>query len=461
MKHNAETEMDLLLRRHARRDGGASRFFDDGGGAKDDPSHRAGGGVHLDADELNAFAEGALPAPARARYASHLADCDACRKVLTELALVNSAANEEERVTVAPVPASKSSWREWLSALFAAPVLRFAVPAFGLLIVGFILFAITRQQRNESTLVAQNEEKQVAQSDANTSSAPEQLKSAEAARTVPENSNAGTVESPLQDQKKVGPGAQEGATVAANQNAPVTSDVKNPEQTKALTKPEATTPADSDISGKRDDDKLSEEAQRNDNFRDRGRAREEERAAAPIAPPAPASAGGALMTEKEKAQVAKEPPKDQPTRQANNAVADGASNNSDEITTAQNKGYGGAKTPNAILSARKRAARPSATTESKSGEDDARDDSETRRVGGRTFRRQGGAWVDTAYSSSRATVTVRRGSEQYRALVADEPAIGNISNQLGGEVIIVWKNRAYRIDSGSAPSERTERKRNE
>ena len=45
----------------------------------------------------------------------------------------------------------------------------------------------------------------------------------------------------------------------------------------------------------------------------------------------------------------------------------------------------------------------------------------------------------------RATVKVKRGSEQYRALIADEPAIRSIAEQLGGEVIVVWKGTAYRI----------------
>ena len=34
---------------------------------------------HLDADELNSYAEGMVPAPARVRYTEHLADCDLCR----------------------------------------------------------------------------------------------------------------------------------------------------------------------------------------------------------------------------------------------------------------------------------------------------------------------------------------------------------------------------------------------
>ena len=38
-----------------------------------------------------------------------------------------------------------------------------------------------------------------------------------------------------------------------------------------------------------------------------------------------------------------------------------------------------------------------------------------------------------------------RGSEQFRALIADEPVIGTIAKQLDGEVIVVWKGHAYRI----------------
>jgi hypothetical protein len=69
---------------------------------------------------------------------------------------------------------------------------------------------------------------------------------------------------------------------------------------------------------------------------------------------------------------------------------------------------------------------------------------ERRSAGGRQFVRRGGAWTDTAYRGQ-ATTSVRRGSDQYRALVADEPGLRAIADQLGGEVIIVWNGRAYRI----------------
>jgi hypothetical protein len=70
---------------------------------------------------------------------------------------------------------------------------------------------------------------------------------------------------------------------------------------------------------------------------------------------------------------------------------------------------------------------------------------ETRKVSGRQFHREGNVWVDSAYDSGRATVNVKRGSEQFRALIADEPALRSIAEQLGGEVIVVWKSTAYRI----------------
>jgi hypothetical protein len=70
---------------------------------------------------------------------------------------------------------------------------------------------------------------------------------------------------------------------------------------------------------------------------------------------------------------------------------------------------------------------------------------ETRNVGGREFRHQKGAWIDTAYHTGQATTVIHRDSEQWRALIADEPALRRIADTLGGEVVIIWKGRAYRI----------------
>jgi hypothetical protein len=70
---------------------------------------------------------------------------------------------------------------------------------------------------------------------------------------------------------------------------------------------------------------------------------------------------------------------------------------------------------------------------------------ETRSVSGRRFTRAENVWVDTDYNAPRATINVKRGTDQFRALVADEPGIRAIADQLSGAVIVVWKNHAYRI----------------
>ena len=42
-------------------------------------------------------------------------------------------------------------------------------------------------------------------------------------------------------------------------------------------------------------------------------------------------------------------------------------------------------------------------------------------------------------------MTVARGSGGYRSLVADEPMIKTIADELDGEIIVVWKGHTYRI----------------
>jgi hypothetical protein len=79
------------------------------------------------------------------------------------------------------------------------------------------------------------------------------------------------------------------------------------------------------------------------------------------------------------------------------------------------------------------------------GDDEASAEAETRSVSNHRFRRQGGVWVDVKYSTSLPTTGVRRGTDTYRALVADIPELGRIAEQLPGEVVVVVKGRAYRI----------------
>jgi hypothetical protein len=67
---------------------------------------------------------------------------------------------------------------------------------------------------------------------------------------------------------------------------------------------------------------------------------------------------------------------------------------------------------------------------------------ETRSAGGRKFKRQGSAWVDTKFKSSMTLKSISRRSSEFDAL---DSGIRSIAQQLGGEVIVVWKGKAYLI----------------
>ncbi|MBC7930883.1 MAG: hypothetical protein H7Z38_10010, partial [Rubrivivax sp.] len=90
-------------------------------------------------------------------------------------------------------------------------------------------------------------------------------------------------------------------------------------------------------------------------------------------------------------------------------------------------------------------ARSSEEQRERSEDDEAGRAEDARSVAGHRFRREGGAWVDVNYKSSMASTGVRRGTDAFRALVADIPEIGRVASQLGGEVVVVVKGRAYRI----------------
>jgi len=68
---------------------------------------------HLDADELAAFAENALPDPTRAPYIAHLADCDTCRMMLSSFVITapeKAAAAAAFAAQPVPVSAVKVPW---------------------------------------------------------------------------------------------------------------------------------------------------------------------------------------------------------------------------------------------------------------------------------------------------------------------------------------------------------------
>lgn len=382
MKQANNNEVDVLLRALARgRD--ASLLQSETTSAGSVASR------HLDADELNSYAEGLAPVPARARYMEHLADCETCRGIVVGL---TQAAGSVNRHDVVPQPGGLSFWQK-LTALFSPPVLRYAVPALVLtVVIGIGLFAF--RQPRQTDFVAQNQPAPPAHGD----------------NSAAVNSTAGSL----------------GSVPASSPSGAIVDSTKRKDQaTQPVVQP--TVAPDSNVAKTASKD--STQAGEGTFATSQQTYAPEPKAAAP--PPPTTLVDGAEKSNalaKERAAKREDRPRDQ--EEAYRTESDDVHGpNRSRSNTAQPASSSGMTAGRG----------PSSIDKKKTAE------VETRTVMGRHFNREGDAWVDTAYQSSRATIRVSRGSEQFRALVADEPAIRTIAEQLGGVVIVVWKNRAYRI----------------
>lgn len=422
MNHDSDKEMDLLLRRHARQSApglagvaGASAKLD---------------AAHMDADELSAYAEGALPDATRARYISHLADCDSCRRIVAELAL-SSGIEREERGTVAQTIETPSrSWRGWLAALFSTPMLRYAAPALALVAFASIIFVVITRNREIPSFVAQKETN--TQQAANTDAKQQNDEAATSNTGTPGSAGDSQGAPSSANASNAGPNTTPPAPLAARDMSTTPST-----ETGAVNTADAPKTAAESASAPPPAPAVQENAT------------EAKRAALPAQTVSPAD---------KLSDRAKEKDDSSQNRRENNEVAmDGASaggtggRKSQRTETAKRTSALGATTDGTREERQQKEAprnAPATTARARrdaSGADEDSSAAPTRTVAGKRFRQQNGIWVDTSYNSSRSPVKVKRGSEQYRSLVADEPVIGTVANSLGGNVIVVVGGRAYHI----------------
>ena len=413
MRQERNNEIDLLLRRLSRHDGETVR---DAETQMDDR--------HLDADELSSYAQNVLPPAARTRYMEHLAECSTCRRLATELSLALGATGAAAPVETVPVA---GGLKKFLAGLLSPMVLRYAVPALGVIVVMVIGFVVLRQREAQETVAqvglapppsagyiepgvpaepaARTDEQQRQQSSANArsgpapgNSAPEEAANSPAAKT---GNKEGTATGTADTAAAVAP-----VTVATPGDIQPFIAERSVTQLPVIqpTPPPPSAPK-ANISMDGEDAKAKKETAakrdtepgRTDEAKD---AREKEQANEPATAVARPAAGAAT-----------------------DSVAQNKARPQGELQTA---GAG---------------RRPAKTARAEEDKDEA----ETRSIAGRKFRKVRGIWTDTAYDSSTRTTNMDRGSEQFRALVGDEPAIGTIAKQLDGEVIVVWKGRPYRI----------------
>jgi hypothetical protein len=441
MKEGFDKEIDSLLRRRAR---GAVTSYADGDGALTNAS------AHLDADELGAFAEGALPSPARLAAASHLADCDRCRGVVVALSRALGGGAEVKQAAVA-IPASAAakkpaSWGTWVAALFSPRALRYAAPVLALSVVAVVSFVAlrTRDSGALNDTMSARPQMEVARVQ------PETAGSASVGTAVNDNraglvaqnpkepsankDSAGTTARQSADER--GPSVSEAtgtATGAPAEDAaappppaPVSTEAP-PEMAKAAPRSvveESEAPAKSDAKSEgRDKQKNAREAESSDEVAANEQAAQQRSRAAQNRAGEVQMPDGGSRNQKRDGNVS--------NIYGGNAGSSAAQPKESE------------RDDRAANAARR--APSSRRGEQKQELDETARSGETREVAGHRFRREGSAWVDVKYKSSMPSTGVRRGTETFRSLVADIPVLGRVAEQIPGAVTVVVNGRAYSI----------------
>jgi hypothetical protein len=371
MKQETKNEMDLLLRRLGRRD---------------EPSVSNAAGEHLDADELSAYAENALPAVARTRYTAHLAECSHCRDILVQLSSSVGVVSATESVKVS----APSVWSRFLASLFTPMVLRYAAPALGLIVVAVIGFVVLRRDQSSQyvTQVTSNEQRPV----------------------------------PL-------PSAEPTASYADSETKAVPAREERADQQKRKSETDIPpSPPNAPPSVSRIETEVSKDAAAQPKPEQQPASGNEARPAkAPVAP-APEERPRAAEPEVSKKEVKELP---------------AAARSAERLLQAEQRDD--SRTRGFVRDKADEVGPASVRSVSKQKRDELNVSASSRTVAGHRFTKKGGVWIDSAYDSSKESTTLTRGSEQYRALIGDEPEIKTIADELDGEIIVVWKGRTYRI----------------
>lgn len=358
MEYNFDKEMDAFLRQAAR--SGQVVPTDDFD-------------AHLDADEISMFAENALPEKAKMRATKHLAECNNCRSILSNLILLNE---ETEIEAVSSVIEVKADVVPWYKKLFIFPNIAYAMGGLALVFSGFVGFLI--YQTTNQTASFDMAKSEPAMTENKSASGP----------------NAGEIAPELNESST--------NTMSANTNSAPVASMDNKSGVAQTANTNAAMPSTSST---------------------------------PQFSPDGASENERNNKENEPADFSQPEADERKDRTADSA---GETSRSDDSPMPQ--ATPAPPPPPAVM--------PKRSAPKKKSEDNDEDSTKSmseaetsRRVGGKTFNRVSGGWTDTNYRRQ-PTTTVRRGTNDYLKL---DTNIRVIAESLEGTVIIVSKNKAYRI----------------
>jgi hypothetical protein len=407
-----DAQMDVLLRRYAGKSPGGSAT------------------EHLDADELTAFAEGAIPDAARTRYVAHLVDCDNCRQLVSQLAISSGAVLTAEATTA--VAGSGYSWWKRLAGFLSPMTLRYAAFAMVLITVAGVVLLVTRRPR-QTDLVVQNEQR---------TAAPQSAVKAPGDGTLPgEVNNNKALETKPMPLSPVSPTADQTAKLEQPRSEDGAASPPKPAK-------EADLPSSPGlVASKKAEPAVTDPAPS-------------------YAPPPPVAAERAQVQSQSSQQqqttggYASGPRKSGPADQFK--VTDKAATvreaGKDNISADDNSRLAANRAPANKRGSDERVKGPRRDLEMNRNADEGRSRNaqgivsqsasteekppETRSLSGRKFRREGNAWVDVKFKSSMPVKSISRGSSEFDELDSE---LRSIAKQLGGQILVVRKNKAYLI----------------
>ena len=385
MDFEFDKEIDALLRQTARSGGFVSNQT----------------AAHLDADEISAFAENALPEKARQRSMAHLADCDKCRKSLSSLIALNSETENVEATHHAegrnfiavPVP--------WYRKLFAFPNLAYTMGALVLVFSGITVYTVLQSAGDsQNTMVSQTYDKQPSgkgmSSDGDqTASESYSSNSAVSANTMMSNAAMNST-------------SNSAANFSAIPSAPVITTNSNAAMSREPTDKDLK-PATKVLTPQKEPVDL---------------AKTEDSMAAGATLPAPKE-----RDRENDFQIDGELQKQQ--NQAQNSIAQNQTQIMPDSRNVQ-------RAPMPTMRAENKR---ESLEESKNDAAKKLKSAATTNVGGKSFKRESNVWYDSTYRGQ-TTQNITRGTNEYKKL---DSGLRGIAENLGGTVVVVWKAKAYRI----------------
>ena len=404
MELEFDKEIDAILRKNARGPTAAASL----------------NSAHLEPDEIAAFAENALPANARSFYIKHLADCDRCRTVLSQTISLIPEAEPVAASSVVDDSVVNLAEPSWLQTLFSMPGL--ATMMGGLVIVFVALLGYMIYQggfRGKPEVASVRRSEPVAENRTFSDQA------APSANAVSNSSNA-----------------------AASATPAITSEGSPLNKTMGQSDVATDQPVIDGLDQKQPADGEKNEVSREE---DRSRA-----ASPPATEPSAPVAAAPMMKEQpktadsdakklaerkveDKRDVAKTESADSVTAAKPELSKDGALQNSVTIQNQNSQNVGGAASKS--KSGPYRNMDQQRNNSSVAG---ARSDDEApakRRAGGKSFEKKDGVWYDATYRGQ-PTINIRRGTGEYKVL---DSGLRTIAESIGGTVVVVWKDKAYRI----------------